>query len=214
MLFPLKPTEDSPRMFENNFLDIVSRTHWIFVPVLYLPISGFLLWYGTTRLSVSLPISLALAFAGIVSWTLTEYWLHRTLFHWIPSANWGKKMHFFIHGVHHDWPHDRFRLVMPPAGSLSLFFVFLGLFWMLLGKYALPFQAGFTIGYTMYDLTHYYVHYAKPSSRLMKFLQRHHLNHHFHPRCAERKFSITAPFWDKMFATYEPEPAPPKSTNA
>lgn len=192
-------------MFENDILDFFSRTHWIFVPGLYLPISAFLLWYGTSHFGIPLSTVCILAVTGVISWTIAEYWLHRTLFHWQPSTKWGPKLHFFIHGVHHDWPHDKYRLVMPPAGSLILFFLFLGIFWLVMGRYAFPFHAGFTIGYIFYDLIHYYVHHAKPTGRLTKYLQRHHLNHHFHPRCEEKKFAITVPVWDMMFATYEPD---------
>ena len=57
---------------------------------------------------------------GLGIWTLTEYWLHRLLFHWEPDNEFGRRMHFIIHGVHHDHPNDRMRLVMPPAVSIPL----------------------------------------------------------------------------------------------
>ena len=34
-------------------------------------------------------------------------------------------MHFIIHGIHHDHPNDRMRLVMPPAVSIPLAALFL-----------------------------------------------------------------------------------------
>ena len=37
-------------------------------------------------------------------------------------------MHFIIHGVHHDHPNDKLRLVMPPAVSIPLAALFFGAF--------------------------------------------------------------------------------------
>ena len=37
-------------------------------------------------------------------------------------------MHFIIHGVHHDHPNDKMRLVMPPGASIPLALLFFGLF--------------------------------------------------------------------------------------
>ncbi len=122
-MFFIKESPESPRMFDNNILDGLSRTHWSIVPLLYVPATAFLLWYGLTRAQVSVLASIGLAAGGLLTWTFVEYWLHRTLFHWIPQTSWGERMHFFLHGVHHDWPHDKYRLVMPPAVSLLLFFV-------------------------------------------------------------------------------------------
>lgn len=37
---------------------------------------------------------------GVLTWTLTEYLLHRFVFHWHPDPNSGKKLllHFLLHG--------------------------------------------------------------------------------------------------------------------
>ena len=119
----MRATPESPRMFKSDLFDFFSRVAWWVVPVIYVPMIVGLLAWGF--LSGASPLWMPLQFAlGIVIWSLTEYWLHRTLFHWIPNDTWGAKMHFFLHGVHHDWPKDRYRLVMPPAASLSLAAVF------------------------------------------------------------------------------------------
>ena len=64
-----------------------------------------------------------LAFAGLfvggyLMWTLFEYWLHRIVFHFEPEEGIGARLHWIIHGVHHDHPNDPMRLVMPPAVSV------------------------------------------------------------------------------------------------
>ncbi len=57
---------------------------------------------------------------GYLFWTLTEYWLHRLVFHFEPDDGLGPRLHWIIHGVHHDHPNDPLRLVMPPSVSIPL----------------------------------------------------------------------------------------------
>src|SRR4051812_23634074 len=54
---------------------------------------------------------------GVLSWTLLEYGLHRYVFHFKPSpdSELQQEASFLIHGIHHDYPWDRDRLVMPPT---------------------------------------------------------------------------------------------------
>lgn len=195
----LRATPDSPRMFESDIVDLFSRTHPAVVPILFVPAVGALLWWSTA-LGVGFGITALLAVLGFAFWTLSEYWLHRTFFHWIPKGRWGDKMHFLVHGVHHTWPRDKYRLVMPPAVSLSLFFLFLGTFLVLFGTtYAWAFHAGFVAGYMFYDMTHYYLHHFNPKSKYFLTLKKHHMLHHF--KEPESRFGVSFRFWDRVFGT-------------
>jgi sterol desaturase/sphingolipid hydroxylase (fatty acid hydroxylase superfamily) len=180
---------------------MLSRTHPAVVFVIYAPVVAFLLWKSIADVGISVSVTLGLALAGIAAWTLTEYWLHRTIMHWIPQARWGDRFHYWVHGIHHRWPNDPYRLVMPPTVSLTLFFVFLGLFQSLPADYCWAFHAGFTFGYLLYDLAHYAFHHFRTRFSWQKNLQRHHLLHHFNPKFEERNFSITVPLWDRVFGT-------------
>lgn len=204
----MRATPESPRMFESNFLDFFSRVAWWVVPMIYVPvivgmlIAGFMA--GASPLWI--PVQFAL---GLVIWTLTEYWLHRTLFHWIPNDGWGAKMHFYIHGVHHDLPKDRYRLVMPPAASVALGVIFFSAYYgisMVLSPWINPtwvwaLFAGKIAGYLYYDMVHYYVHHNRPRLRYFKKLKAHHMNHHHNKE--ERKFGVSMMLWDHVFSTYE-----------
>lgn len=198
----LKATPESPRMFRSDFIDFFSRTHFSVVPIMFVPASAWLLWYSVARAGVSWVASLGLAIGGFLAWTLSEYWLHRTFFHWEPPGRWGERMHFLVHGVHHKWPNDRYRLVMPPAVSLTLFVVFLALFLLLLGwTYAWAFHAGYVVGYMFYDLMHYYVHHGRPKSAYLKRLRKHHMVHHF--KTPHARYGVSSKFWDYVFRTVE-----------
>ena len=48
----------------------------------------------------------------------------------------GKMLHFIMHGVHHDYPNDATRLVMPPIISVPLAIVFYLVFILTLGRFA------------------------------------------------------------------------------
>jgi sterol desaturase/sphingolipid hydroxylase (fatty acid hydroxylase superfamily) len=199
----LKATPDSPRMFESDFVDLFSRTHPAVVPIMFVPTSAWLCWYSVARAGVSIPATLGLFVAGVLSWTLVEYWLHRTFFHWVPKGEWGDRMHFLVHGVHHKWPRDKYRLVMPPAVSITLFWVFLGLFLVLIGRtYTWGFHAGFVAGYMYYDMTHYYVHHFSPKTEYGRTLKKHHMLHHFKDH--DSRFGVSSRLWDFVFGTSVP----------
>jgi sterol desaturase/sphingolipid hydroxylase (fatty acid hydroxylase superfamily) len=196
----LRATPESPRMFESDFVDFFSRTHPMVVPALFVPAAAALLWYSFARVGVGVLANAGLFFGGLVAWSLTEYWLHRLFFHWKPEGRWGERMHFLVHGVHHTWPRDKYRLVMPPAVSISLFVVFGALFYVLLGSHWVwAFHAGFTIGYMTYDMTHYYVHHYRPKTEYGRRLKKHHMLHHF--RDDTVRFGVSSMVWDVVFGT-------------
>lgn len=196
----MRASPESPRMFESDFVDAFSRVAWWVVPLLYVPLIGGSFAWGVTRLGLPLLASVGFFAAGGFVWTLTEYWLHRTLFHWVPATSWGPRMHFLLHGVHHDWIDDRYRLVMPPAASLGLGVVFFGLWYALLGAWAFPFFAGKMAGYLAYDMTHYYVHHGRVRGKIYKRLRAHHMNHHHNKE--GRKFGVSTTLWDHVFGTF------------
>jgi sterol desaturase/sphingolipid hydroxylase (fatty acid hydroxylase superfamily) len=193
----LKATPESPRMFENDLFDLFSRTHFSIVAILYLPASLALAWYSVSRINVPVVETLALVAVGGLAWTLSEYWLHRLFFHWEPQGPWGERMHFLVHGVHHTWPHDKYRLVMPPVVSISLFLVFLTLFVALFGAYGWAFHSGFVLGYMYYDLVHYYIHHGSPRTAYGRRLKKHHMRHHF--KNENHGFGVSMKLWDYVF---------------
>ena len=121
----------SPPMFESRVLDALSRVHPAVPVVIFLPaIAG---WpAGASKVNVLL--SLRLALAGYALWTLFEYWLHRIVFHFEPEEGLGARMHWIIHGVHHDHPNDPMRLVMPPAVSVPLGAAVFGVLYLIFGS--------------------------------------------------------------------------------
>jgi sterol desaturase/sphingolipid hydroxylase (fatty acid hydroxylase superfamily) len=169
------------------------------VPVLiYGPVIAVLLVLAVTRDGGWDAAGLVLI--GYCVWTLFEYWLHRLVFHFEPEQGIGAKMHWMIHGVHHDHPNDPLRLVMPPSVSIPLALGFWGLFVLVLGTpWANIFTAGFLAGYLMYDMIHYHVHHHRPRTALGKLMRELHMRHHFQDDT--KGFGVSCPFWDYVFGT-------------
>lgn len=189
----------SPPLFQSRFLDFFSRIHPVVPAAIYLLVIAALIVLGARDGQGALEIVL-LALAGLFLWTLTEYWLHRKLFHWDPDHPIGHRLHFIIHGVHHDHPNDRMRLVMPPGASIPLAALFFGVFWLVFGvPTAYPLFAGFLLGYLGYDYTHYYLHHFVPKSQLGKKLREQHMRHHFQDH--RYGFGVSTPIWDVVFRT-------------
>ncbi|MDR3408891.1 MAG: sterol desaturase family protein [Methylovirgula sp.] len=194
----------SPRLFDNPLLDKLSRVHWSMPLILYTPVMALLAWLSLRSLS---PLTVLVAVAlGYAIWTLIEYFGHRYLFHAEFPGEWGARIHFLIHGVHHDHPNDPLRLVMPPLLSGPIMLIALLVAWLVFGfplGYAV--LIGFMLGYVAYDMVHYYVHHATPSTRVGRYLRQVHMVHHF--RDPESYFGVSAPYWDAVFGTRAAPPS-------
>jgi dihydroceramide fatty acyl 2-hydroxylase len=188
----------SPAIFPSATLDRLTRAHPATPALLFLPavvVLGFVALRAQSVLEV-----LALAAGGYVFWTLCEYWGHRGVFHFEPEDGVGARLHWMIHGVHHDHPNDPRRLVLPPAFSIPLATLFLGLFVLTLGTpTAWAALAGFYLGYVIYDSLHFALHHTHPKGRVGRRLRELHMRHHFEDH--ERGFGVSAPWWDVVFNT-------------
>ena len=193
----------SPRLFDNALLDKLSRVHWSVPLFVYLPVIGALLVAGFELVA---PLTVLGMFAlGYLIWTLIEYFGHRYLFHWEFPGAFGKRIHFLIHGVHHDHPSDPLRLVMPILLSGPIMIIAWFVASLLFGApLRYPGLAGFVTGYLAYDMVHYYTHHATPTTKLGLTLRRLHLMHHF--RDHDKGFGVSAPYWDFVFGTAERKP--------
>jgi dihydroceramide fatty acyl 2-hydroxylase len=189
----------SPPMFKSPWLDRFTRVHPAIPVIIFLPAIVALFVLGVGRAGFWNSVGLVLG--GYAVWTLTEYWLHRVVFHFEPEKGIGARLHWMIHGVHHDHPNDPLRLVMPPAASIPLAIVVIGAMFLVLGSAHAPgVAAGFLTGYLVYDELHYALHHHTPKSRLGKRMRELHMRHHFQDD--EKGFGISAPYWDVVFRTF------------
>ncbi len=191
---------ESTRMFKSGFLESLSKVHYSVPLIVFIPTILFFGWKGfqtpgITTLGFTLSI-----IGGLLFWTLTEYVLHRFVFHFMPSSEWGKKLHFIFHGVHHDYPNDALRLVMPPSVSIPLATMFYFLFYTFIpATYLNSFFAAFLTGYLCYDMFHYAFHHGNFNNPILKKLKQHHMMHHYTD--ADKGYGVTSILWDIVFGS-------------
>lgn len=193
---------ESVRMFENRFLEFFSHVHPATPLVIYLPVVAIMLDVALRHRGFGLGLVLALLLLGVLIWTFVEYTMHRWVFHYQPSSRWGKQLHFLLHGVHHDYPRDASRLVMPPIVSIPLALFFYGLFLLVFGRLAPPAFAGFLFGYLFYDVVHYATHHFSMKGGVWLFLKKYHMRHHYDDDHVG--YGVSSPLWDYVFGTRAP----------
>lgn len=196
-------TDEPHRLFDNALLDSSSKTPWIVVPLLWLPVVAFWL-HGALVDDGTTPLAVGFAFVfGLLCWTLLEYLLHRFLFHVKPTSYWGVTLHYAFHGCHHKQPSDRLRLVFPPLFAAPIVAV-IRRFWRccLPNGLALGVLSGQLAGYIAYDCLHHFYHNAAWRARgWLGKLRKHHLTHHFALNGHSTGFGVSTPLWDVILNT-------------
>jgi sterol desaturase/sphingolipid hydroxylase (fatty acid hydroxylase superfamily) len=187
----------SHRMFKNNLIENLSKVHFTVPLFIFIPIIGYLIWRSVTLPDQSISIFCTSLISGVLCWTLTEYILHRFVFHYEPSTRWGQRIHFIFHGVHHDYPNDALRLVMPPSVSLPLATGFYLLFKAIFPEVFLySFFAAFLSGYLFYDISHYALHHFTMKSKFWKELKQNHMRHHYSD--SSKGYGVSSALWDNV----------------
>ncbi|OQP39991.1 fatty acid hydroxylase [Niastella yeongjuensis] len=195
---------DSVRMFKSNWMEALSKVHFSIPLFIYVPVIAVMTWLAFDR-NISIESYFLLLGAGVLIWTVTEYILHRFVFHFEPASEWGKRIHFIFHGVHHDYPKDTKRLVMPPSASIPIAILFYFLFSLVFTNKTLlyPFFAGFIAGYLVYDMLHYAMHHYNFKSNLMKRIKQHHMLHHYDD--PTKGYGVSSSLWDVIFQSGFPK---------
>jgi len=192
-------TSGSPDLFQNKFLNALTRTN-ILVPlgIFYLSSIAVILYFIFYK-QVQYFTLFSWFLFGLLFFTLVEYFVHRVVFHIKGESDSVQKFQYTVHGVHHEYPKDKMRLAMPPVVSVLLSSLLLTIFNFVFGYYGLPFGSGFILGYALYLTVHYSVHAYSPPNNFLKKLWHHHALHHYQD--GETAFGVSSPFWDYVFRT-------------
>jgi sterol desaturase/sphingolipid hydroxylase (fatty acid hydroxylase superfamily) len=211
----------SVRIFKSDFMEWFSHVHPAVPHAIYIPVICAMLYVSYSGGAGPLRIGL-LFLAGLALWTLFEYVGHRFAFHAGPRIEdevrqtvselelgepalskikgFRRKHYFIAHGVHHDFPNDTKRLVMPPSVSIPLAVIFFFAFRLVFGASIAPaLFAGFILGYLIYDTIHYAVHHWQLHGRVTLYLKKHHLRHHYQD--STRDYGVSSPLWDYIVGT-------------
>ncbi|GAB1600644.1 uncharacterized protein LOC106880340 [Argonauta hians] len=213
-----EPEEHHIRLFHSDFCEFFSMAPWWVVPIIWVPVmclgmyqayqniyaNSHIVQFPFIEQDIEIkPHYLPFVYvAGMVQWTLLEYLIHRWLFHLRPFTNspFFIRMHFILHGQHHKAPLDKTRLVFPPVpASVFAYFIYHVLLKIYPLAVAQALFSGSVMGYTVYDLIHYYLHHGTPAIAYFRQLKHYHMLHHYvHQHIG---FGISSTFWDYPFKT-------------
>lgn len=198
------------RMFKSDFMEVCSKVHPVVPALIFVPVSLWLMSVSVADFGWS---SLAPALLlGVLIWTFVEYTLHRFLFHIEPRGPVTRMIYFNLHGVHHHYPDDYYRLVMVPVVSIPLALAFYSMFAATLPVWAVDGAfAGMVLGYLGYDYSHFATHFVRPPKHpllrpvadIMMAQRKRHMRHHFGNH--ECGFGVSTGFWDHVFRTVDPK---------
>lgn len=202
----IKTGKQQKRLFDNPFLESLTKTNPLQSSLVYAPTIAAFLYVGIAVFGLEVQTAIWIFLVGIASWSISEYLLHRYIFHWVSDNKYIYRFHYLVHGVHHEYPHDEERLIMPPVPGLILasvlFCLFYPVFWVAGGgMYAWAFFPGWFLGYLLYTYIHYSIHKYDPPKGLEYLWQHHHLHHFKYPQLA---FGVSSWIWDKVFRTMPP----------
>jgi sterol desaturase/sphingolipid hydroxylase (fatty acid hydroxylase superfamily) len=197
------------RLLKSDFWESLTHIHPAVVLIIWLPVVLIFLFVAIHTYTAGSPTSPAYIptgfLVGLFLWTLTEYTMHRFVFHFQPHTPWQERLSFLFHSVHHYQPQCKTRLVMPPAVSIPLALLFYAVFYLVLGVllgipyWIAPAFAGFVAGYLAYDMLHYGTHHAPMRRGIWKALKRHHMRHHY--KTPDQRFGVSSPLWDIVLGT-------------
>lgn len=200
---PRKVALDDPtRLYQNDFAERITRAHFLEPLILFIPPALALLVYAFGWGPLHWSWNLAYFALGVLVWTFSEYFLHRFLFHFEPQSEGGQKVKRLIHGIHHEFPNDTDRLVIPPMTSIPVTSFYAIGYYLIAGWWvAIPLLAGSMLGYVYYDFVHYSTHHLKPRTPWAKAQRRRHLLHHY--KYPDACFGVSTGLWDWIFRTTE-----------
>ena len=193
-----RPQPGRGRMFASAFLERMAVAGPFWPLAVYVPAGLGALVVAAKSDMAALTIVLAYV-GGLLAWSLAEYVTHRFLFHHAPTTRLGVAIQYLIHGVHHAFPDDSRRWMIPLSITLPVACAIAWGCWLVGGPRALPGFAGFLHGYLAYDLIHHSVHARAYASPVMRWLRAYHMRHHY--AAPDRQFGVSSGLWDVVFRT-------------
>ena len=148
--------------------------------------------------------------AGLLSWGLFEYSIHRWVLHREPPREGAGLPGNRTHLAHHADPNALDRLNVQLSESLPVCVVYFLAAWALTFDFGAAVFAydGLMLGYFFYEFLDYQAHHGAARGRVVRYYRRYHLMHHHYD--ARVRFGVTSPLFDYLFGTFNVErrPAP------
>lgn len=188
------------KLFDNPILDLLTKSPWWLVPLVWVPVTLALLYFGREAGGWEMLKHWSI---GFITWVFIEYLFHRFALHQehsFPDNRVLRVLHFLNHGLHHCFPMDDLLIVYPPIFSWTMCGVFYKVFSCMFPTVECYLVlAGFLTGYQWYDVMHYANHHRVWSWGYTTYMKKYHLIHHY--RSPNLGFGVTNPALDFVFGT-------------
>src|SRR5699024_10571392 len=149
-------------LFENSFLEPLTKCPPYISASIYTVVALVILLIGILKHVIIHVCTLVVLFlVAIFFWTFFEYFAHRYIFHldeYFPNSKIAAKLAFTLHGIHHEYPRDKDRIIMPPVPGVIIIGLLFLIYYVLIGNYVYVFLPGFMTGYLLYTRIHYLTH--------------------------------------------------------
>lgn len=163
---------------------------FVVYPAIILVLATVELWHPESMAQLKWLIACV---AGIASWTLAEYFIHRFVFHCVP-------IFARMHDAHHSSPSALIGAPIWSSIGAFTFGAFIPLWWQSDFNMASGLTVGLMLGYLWYIIVHTAVHRYRLDRG--SFLYRAKLRHaHHHYGTQEGNFGVTTDLWDRLFGT-------------
>lgn len=152
--------------------------------------------------------------AGVATWTLVEYLVHRYVLHGVFPSGPGRLRRFLhhrfddLHWRHHlqPWNGAHINGTIRDTGPFAAALVAVSF---LAPWGTLPvFLAAVLQSYVVEEWVHQSVHFYGFHGRYFRYIKRHHFFHHHGPRGAQVAFGLSSGIWDSAFGTAGPGRGP------
>ncbi|MCE3013705.1 MAG: sterol desaturase family protein [Proteobacteria bacterium] len=141
---------------------------------------------------------LTAALAGIFTWSLAEYVLHRFLGHEFNTKVRFKKEHLKHHFLENYFAPTRVKALI---ATIVVSVTWAAITPLLGFKLACVYSISFTGFYLYYEYLHRSLHVRPAKTKWGVFLREHHLHHH--QRGIKANYGVTSHLWDLIFRTYQ-----------
>ncbi len=155
-------------------------------------------WLGFARFPGSLVLAALLIVAGVLSWTLAEYLLHRCVLHGWPRPARDE------HARHHVNPNSLIAtpLLLIPLCAVAVF----ALLAVAMGAGAAALVTfGLYAGYNYFAIVHHLQHFHPELLARTNLFQRNLRLHELHHRHPGTHFGISTSLWDRVAGTISHE---------
>lgn len=197
-----QPKKGSGTLFQNPALEVLTKAPAWIAYTYYLGVAIALLIVNVVVYPLEIEKVALLFVSGVLSFSLIEYLAHRFGYHFDAKSDRSKKFIYTIHGIHHDYPTDKERLIMPPVPWTVLASFLLGVFYLFFQLNCFAYMSGIIIGYLSYIYVHFQVH-VPDTPRFIRGMKKHHNYHHY--KNETLAFGVSSTLWDHVFGTMPPK---------